>query len=68
MPIRRCPNKLVTRAELELVTAAALVEQGVLPDAGGWTEQAALFTQAWPLVMSEINHWRDVRRAQAMKK
>jgi hypothetical protein len=68
VPVTRCPNKLVTRTELDVVTMCALVENGVLPDPGGWQEQAATFTAAWPLVMTEINHWREVRRAQAMKK
>jgi hypothetical protein len=67
VPVRRCPNKLVTRRELDMVTAAALVENGVLPDVGGWQDQSATFTAAWPIVMHEINHWRDVRRRNAMK-
>lgn len=68
MPVHRCPNKLVTRRELEAVTAAAMVEQGVLPDEGGWQDQPATFTAAWPLLMEEINHWREARRKQATTK
>lgn len=58
----------MTRRELETITAAALVEHGILPDEGGWQEQAATFTAAWPLAMQEINHWRDARRKAAASK
>ena len=66
IPIHRCPNQLVTDAELECVNACFRTEQGVLPDPGGWQDQAAMFTQAWPLVMHEIAHWREVARDRAI--
>lgn len=50
-----------------MVTAASLVEFGVLPETGGWQDQAATFTQAFPLVMQEIEHWRGVHRRIAMQ-
>ena len=67
VPIFRCPNALVTRRELNVITACFQTEQGVLPDAGGWQDQAATFTAAWPLVMHEIAYWRGVAREQAMR-
>lgn len=66
--MHRCPNQLVTRRELEIVQACALVEQGHLPDAGGWQDQAATWVQAYPLVMQEVQHWRGVAREIAMKR
>lgn len=65
MPIFECPNKLVQRAHLDCVTACALTERGLLPDPGGWQDQATTFVQAFPLVMREINHWREVARRKA---
>jgi len=67
IPIHRCPNKLVSRRELDCITACFLVEQGVLPDPGGWQDQPATFTAAWPLVMNEIVQWRGVAQKQAMR-
>lgn len=67
MPLHRCPNQLISNRELEAVQAAALVEHGHLPDAGGWQDQAATFVEAYPLLMREINHWRGVARDMAMR-
>lgn len=66
IPIHRCPNKIVTKRELDCVTACFQTEQGILPDPGGWQDQAATFTAAWPLVMHEIQHWRVVAQQQAV--
>jgi hypothetical protein len=52
---------------IELLRDCVRVEHGVLPDAGGWTDQAALFTQAWPLVTRELQHWRQVAAEQAQR-
>lgn len=68
MPIHRCPHKLATRRELDVVHGCALVECGVLPDPGGWHDQPATFVAAHPIVMHEIEHWRSVARANAAKK
>jgi hypothetical protein len=65
--VHRCPNALVSQRELHAITAAALVENGVMPDVGGWQDQAATFTQAWPLIMQEIEHWRGVHRRMAQQ-
>jgi hypothetical protein len=67
VPIYRCPNRIATRRELDCVAACVLTERGILPDRGGWQDQAATFTQAWPIVMREVDHWRQVAQKQAMR-
>ena len=66
-PLRDCPNRVVTRAELDLIGAAAMVEKGVLPDAGGWQAQAATFVEAFPFAAREISQWREVAMKRAQK-
>lgn len=56
----RCPMSLVTDRELGAVSAALLVERGVLPDEGAWNQQAYSFVRAFPLLCREIAHWRQV--------
>ena len=68
MPVYRCPNTLVKQQHLDVVQQVALMESGVLPDAGGWMEQAATFTAAYPIVQREIQHWRRVAEEQAARK
>lgn len=68
IPILRCPRKTVTQQHMDTITAAALVEQGVLPDRGGWQDQPATFVRAYPTVAREISHWRAWHREQAAKK
>lgn len=68
VPIFRCPRKTVTQQHMDAITAAALVEQGVLPDRGGWHDQAATFVAAYPICAREIAHWRAYHREQAAKK
>lgn len=57
IPIRRCPNALVTMRELEAVHAASQVEFGILPDQGGMQDQSATFVAALPLLQFELAHW-----------
>jgi hypothetical protein len=64
--LHRCPNQLATRREMDIVTACGLTEQGVLPDPGGWQDQSATFTAAWPIVMHEIRRWRQLAQKLAM--
>lgn len=59
IPYFRCPNKLVTQREIEAVVAVARIETGILPDAGGWTDQAHTFVSAYPLIAQEIERWRE---------
>jgi hypothetical protein len=65
--MHRCPNALATQVERDMLTAAALVEHGVLPEEGGFQDQAATFCQAYPLAMQEIVHWRAVAADRARK-
>jgi hypothetical protein len=64
----RCPNVLVTKRELDLVRAAAMVEQGVLPDPGGWLQQSAPFVAAYPIIVHEIRRWQDVAEEEARRR
>ncbi len=68
MPVFRCPNALVTREHIAFVQQVALLESGILPDEGGWVEQAATFTAGFPIVQRELTHWREVAREQAARK
>jgi hypothetical protein len=68
IPIFDCPNKLVELWHQEYVTAALMVDKGILPDSGGWYEQSAKFVEAYPLLSSEIEHWRSVHIERARKK
>lgn len=67
VPVRRCPNSQVTRRELDMINAAVLAERGMLPDAGGWQEQAATFVRAYPIAAREIAHWTSVHHKVAMQ-
>lgn len=68
MPVHRCPNKLADERTREVLMAATMVENGVLPEGGGWRDQAATFVQLYPLAMAEVRHWQDVRIEQERKK
>lgn len=63
-----CPNRVVGQRELDAVGAVALVEQGVLPCSGGWSDQPATFVQAYPIVAREIHNWREVAMKQVQDK
>ena len=66
--VHRCPNTMATSKHLELVGAVVMVEQGILPDPGGWQDQSSLFVQAYPLIASEVNKMRNSIQEQATKK
>lgn len=68
MPIFRCPNKIATPELRDVLQSASAVEHGILPDAGGWHDQAATWVQAYPIAMQEIGHWMTVRREIERKK
>ena len=44
--INRCPYKMVKRYHYRIVQAASLLEAHILPDPGGWLDQAAAFCKA----------------------
>jgi hypothetical protein len=65
-PVWRCPNVLVGRCEVAVVEAVAVfVDKGILPNPGGWSDQAAVFTEAYGHVSGEVEAWREVHRARA---
>lgn len=68
VPYHRCPNVLVNQPMLEMVSAVALVEHGVLPEPGGWNDQASTFCQAHPIVASRIGHEREAAMQKAANK
>lgn len=68
MPVHRCPNVIADERLREVLMAATMVENGVLPEAGGWRDQAASFVAVYPLAMSEVRHWQDVRMEQERQK
>lgn len=67
LPILRCPNKIVTQTETDLIIGAMLVEHGVMPDQGGWQDQPATWTQAYQVAVREIAHWRAEHQRVAMR-
>lgn len=59
IPQSECPHRVVTERELGLIAAFAMVENGVLPDPGGWNDQAATFVSAYPFGAREIHSYRE---------
>lgn len=68
IPFHRCPHKLATREFIDVVQSVALVEQGVLPDEGGWFDQATTFVQAFNMVSNEIQRTRARLAEQAQQR
>lgn len=64
IPIHRCPNKLVTSRHVHAVRAVAQVEAGILPDSGGWNDQAHTFVVAYPWIAAEIQTTREEEAAR----
>jgi hypothetical protein len=50
--VKRCPYALAGPREYRCVQYAGLIESGILPDAGGWLDQAAAFTDAAAVALS----------------
>lgn len=50
--LKRCPYALVGARELRVVQYAGLIECGVLPDAGGWLDQSASYTDGLAAALS----------------
>lgn len=67
MSIFDCPNRTTTNRERGIINACGMIESGVLPDPGGWEDQAATLVRAYPLVMFQVNRWREVAREKARK-
>lgn len=67
-PVWRCPNAIATPRERSVLQAALMVEHGVLPDPGGWLDQAHVFVQAYPIACAEIARWREKHHEEAMRR
>jgi hypothetical protein len=59
---------LASKEAVDLIAACIRTENGTLPDPGGWDDQAATFTQLWPIAMREVAHWRSYHQEQAAKR
>jgi hypothetical protein len=66
--LHRCPNQSVESRHIDVVNAAVLAQQGILQDEGAWQDQSATFTAVFPLLVGEINHWRNVAIEVAAKR
>jgi len=64
----RCPHALATRKHIDVVQTVALVEQGVLPEPGGWFDQPTTWVQAFSLVSNEMQRTRARIQEQATKR
>lgn len=59
----RCKHTFYSQEHLDVVRSVSMLECGVLPCAGGWTDQAATWVDAVGIVRSEIDEYR--RKAAA---
>lgn len=59
--LHRCPNQIADDRMRDILAAAGMVECGVLPQDGGWRDQAATFVEIYPLALKEIRHWQRVK-------
>lgn len=60
--VKRCPRAIVGLRELRVMQYAALIESGVLPDAGGWLDQAASLTEAIAVMLSARRRFSEDKR------
>lgn len=65
--IRDCPWRRIGTEHLQAIDATLAMEFGILPEAGGMADQSATFVAAFPLLLSELVHWRNVANQQANK-
>ena len=61
--LKTCPYKKVKRKHYRMIQAASLIESGILPDAGGYYDQAACFTRAAALVLHYQQEARNAKRS-----
>lgn len=60
--VHRCPRTFVAPVHVEICRAAALVEVGVLPEPGGFADQAATCVDALGIVVSAREEYREQER------
>jgi hypothetical protein len=68
IPIHTCPRRLIRSEHRAACLLAVEIEHGVLPTAGGLLDQAAQFVEALPLLLNELDHWRQVWMKRARSK
>lgn len=66
--MRDCPRRRVGAAHFAAIDAIVQMEFGILPAAGGMEDQAATFVEAFPLLLGELKHWRDVAQEVAQQR
>lgn len=54
----RCMHSMFGQQHLDIVRSVPFLECGVLPCAGGWTDQSATWVDAVGIVRSEIDAYR----------
>lgn len=65
---RRCRSTWYGQEHLDVVRSVAMLEHGVLPVSGGWTDQAAPWVDAVSVVQSEIEDYRRAAEKEASKR
>ena len=58
LQFHRCIHTFFGSEHLDIVRGVSLLECGVLPCAGGWTDQAATWVDAVGIVRREIDDYR----------
>jgi hypothetical protein len=60
IPQHDCPHRVVSDREFGVVTVASMTESGVLPDSGGWNDQAASFVAVFPFAVRVMQEYRKI--------
>lgn len=61
----RCMHTFFGPEHTDVVRSVAMLESGILPVAGGWTDQSATWVDAVELVRMEIDEYREAARKEA---
>lgn len=60
-----CPRHRVTAQHEAAIHATLQMERGILPASGAWLDQSATFVDAFPVLLNELGHWRQVASKHA---
>jgi hypothetical protein len=68
--LRRCPNSHASDDVAEALSGYHMLESGILPNAGGWSDQPELFARACDVINAERSTIERERRKreEAMKR
>ena len=61
--IKRCPYALAGPREFRVIQSASLIDCGVLPDLGGWLDQAASFCEGALAALGIRGEFRKEKKA-----